>query len=472
VTKIKVDTTPQQIRSAITELLADFARDRGLESVGPPGRKGPGTKAPADSDSKKLRQLQPDLTWLDGRRSLWEFFILPSSRKLRRLHPVLTAVSNAIVCRDSSNNVALIDPLRLLDFLAKSTPSHRKQKIRSVMANTPSLSAPPPNYNFKGIIQKNHQFVKDHFSLRIRTRFAPRPTPGQFLQLMCDPAPHKQSPKYRCHTVGDRGWPKLRGIELTARHPFLRRPFSVASYGPPAGNGDVTKNRLFGAGWVQMIDWVEPEFEIIYRRHPGGAGTEALAQRLVGETIDVVGPLGKGFTGAPHPEAAILVGGGIGAPPLLFLAEELARAGVETKVFLGALSKSKIPFQFRGAPDHRITRFERLGLRPVICTDDGSAGYHGLVTDALVGYLEKECDPALRTKIFACGPRSMLTALNGIANHYDLPCEVLLEETMACGFGACISCVCAVKEPGQKARFTRICTEGPAIDSKMVMWHG
>ena len=471
-TKIKINTTPQRIRSAIAELLTDFAHDKGLESVGPPGRKGRDTRVSADSALKKLPQLQPDLTLLDGRRLLWKFHILPSSRKLRRLHPALTAVSNAVVCSDSSDNLALIDPLRLLDFLAKSAPSRKKPEIQSVMTNSPSLSIPPPDYHFKGIIQKNHQFVKDHFSLRIRTRLAPRPAPGQFLQLMCDPAPHNQSPKYRCHTVSDRGWPKLRGMELTAKHPFLRRPFSVASYGPPTGHDDIIKNRLFGAGWMQTIDWVEPEFEIIYRRHPGGAGTGALAQRHVGETIDVVGPLGKGFTGVPRPEVAILVGGGIGAPPLLFLAEELSRAGVETKIFLGALSKSKIPFQLRGAPDHRITRFEGFGLHPVICTDDGSVGYHGLVTGALVEYLEKECDPALRTKIYACGPRSMLTALNGIANRYNLPCEVLLEETMACGFGACISCVCAVKETGQKARFTRICTEGPAIDSKMVMWHG
>ncbi len=208
---------------------------------------------------------------------------------------------------------------------------------------------------------------------------------------------------------------------------------------------------------------------MIYRRIAGGAGTEALARYKAGDEIDVVGPLGKGFTAEPLPEVAILVGGGIGAPPLLFLAEELVKGGVRVNVFLGAVTKARIPFQLKRADD-RIAHFERLGLHPVICTDDGSLGFRGLVTDALLEYIEKEGVNTASTKMFACGPRSMLAALDGIADRFALPCEVLLEERMACGFGACISCVCAVKEPGQKAQFARICAEGPAFDVRRVMW--
>jgi dihydroorotate dehydrogenase electron transfer subunit len=93
------------------------------------------------------------------------------------------------------------------------------------------------------------------------------------------------------------------------------------------------------------------------------------------------------------------------------------------------------------------------------------------VTAPLIQYLEKRKKAAGNVKIFACGPRPMLAALEGIATRYDVACEALLEERMACGFGACISCVCGVKEAGGETRYTRICTEGPAFDMKKVMWH-
>jgi len=326
-------------------------------------------------------------------------------------------------------------------------------------------SPPQPVAQFSGLVTENAEFIPDHFSLKIKALRAQRPVPGQFLQVMCDPTPHASSPRYRALDYSEERLPKVRGIELLGRRPFLRRPFSIASYGPSAG---VSGGRQYR--WLQAVTWLEPQFEIIYKRLPDGPGTTALARYQPGDAIDVVGPLGKGYVVAAVPKVALLVGGGIGAPPLLFLAEELKQRGADVKVFLGAVTKEKIPFLMSG-PDNRIERFERLGLSAFICTDDGSAGRAGLVTQPLLEYLEERRPEAESTRIFACGPRPLLAALDGISERFKISCEALLEERMACGFGACISCVCPMKEPGQKVKFTRICTEGPAFDVKKVMWY-
>ncbi len=395
---------------------------------------------------------------------------MPKRRVVQRLRgELLDYARDGIVCVDSSGNVGIVEPQRLLRFLIEN--AILGDKAASLSKNLPTPSLPFPEYHITGVLKKNSQFLKDHFSMRIGTGLTHKPAPGQFLQVMCDSAPHRTTGRYRSSTYTDRHRPVLRGIELREKKPFLRRPFSIASYGPPSQKHTLADARRLGAQWIRLVQWTESEFEIIFRKLPEGPGTTALADYAAGDTIDVIGPLGRGFTLTPPPETALLVGGGIGAPPLLFLAEELIRDGVTVKVFLGAASKSRLPFPARGAHKDRIARFERLGVSPVVCTDDGSSGRRGLVTEALVEHIEREgVDPKL-TKVFACGPRPMLAALNGIANRFGLVCEALLEEMMACGFGACISCVCAVKEAGQRARFTRICTEGPAFDVRTVMWN-
>jgi dihydroorotate dehydrogenase electron transfer subunit len=288
---------------------------------------------------------------------------------------------------------------------------------------------------------------------------------------MCDPAPHAQAATYRSRAYREGIRPKLQGIELLDQRPFLRRPFSVASYGPSSQRPGAKNEPRYGGELIRLVNWLESDFEVIYRRLPGGPGTNALVKFETGDKINVVGPLGKGFSLSPAPKVALLVGGGIGAPPLCFLAEELLGSGVEVNIFLGAVTKSRLPFEMRGPRKERVMRFRRMGLNHGVCTDDGSAGRKRLVTELLAEYLERNQENPASSRIFACGPRPMLAALEGLATHYNLSCEALLEERMACGFGACISCVCAVKEPGRKAKFTRICTEGPAFDVRTVMWN-
>ena len=474
-TRVSVNPTPERLRSAFIDLLFDYAGEKGLVSVPAAGRRRrvparrPGPRRASSSGGSKLPA--PDVIWMDGTKAAWNLYVMPARSKLKRLLSRLNDAEHAIVAVDSLGNIGVIEPIQLLHFIERSSVLIEAEKIRSLSKDISSILSPRAEFHFKGTIDKNHQFVKDYFSLRIRAGLVPRPMPGQFLQVMCDSEPHARSQRYRSHAMAEGRWPNLCGTELLEHRPFLRRPFSIASYGPSSKNGGLRATSRLGSDWLRLIQWAESELEIIYMRQPGGAGTGALARRKVGDEIDVVGPLGKGFTIAPLPKVAILVGGGIGAPPLLFLAEELVRRGVEVKVFLGALTRSRIPFQLRGATHPRVPRFERLGISPIICTDDGSAGRRGLVTQPVSQYLEKECETIADNRVFACGPRPMLAALQGIASRCDVPCEALLEEKMACGFGACISCVCAVKESGQKAAFTRICTEGPAFDVKKVMWH-
>jgi dihydroorotate dehydrogenase electron transfer subunit len=456
------------------QLFSDFAGEKDIEVVVPrqagdkmrPSRKGTHSKKPR---LQKDAIAEPDILWMDRGRIMWAFHILPGSRALRALCPDVTASHKLIVCADPSGNIGIIDPAALLRYFKTNGVTLNNDMIESLTEVFSLVPALTPGYHFMGTVQKNHHFLKDHYALRIGARFAPRPAPGQFLQLMCDPAPHVEKSKYRRHTYRGERWPKFQGVELLSKRPFLRRPFSIASYVTPASQSVPKKAGRLGLEWVDLINWLDSAYEVIYRRVPGGPGTRALAEYKVGDEIDVVGPLGRGFNISPLPEVALLVGGGIGATPLIFLAEELVKKGVEVRFFAGAVTKAMIPFRLRGAPKHRIASLERLGVSTAICTDDGSAGRRGLVTDPLIEYLDKKNGPG--TKIFACGPRPMLAALEGIAIHHDVHCEALLEEMMACGFGACISCVCGVKEAGRKPRFTRICTEGPAFDVKKVMWH-
>ncbi|GAB4330441.1 MAG: hypothetical protein Kow0099_01020 [Candidatus Abyssubacteria bacterium] len=462
--RASVNPARNAVRTNIMRYLSHFSREKGIEERKESRRRTGGARS-----EKPLPP--PDLVWVDDRREVGKFYLFPEAPILRRLGIKIEAASDMIVWVDPSNNMGLLEPSRLLEFLCRKTKSVSEEDIRSLSNELPPCALPSSRFQFKAEVLRNHQFVKDHFALRIRAGLIQRPVPGQFLQVMCDPAPHAQSPEYRLLQYDEGKRPRLRGIELLTRRPFLRRPFSIASYGL-SGRVSIGKSPKLGAEWDHLIHWLSPQMEIIYRRLPDGAGTQALANRQSGEMLDIVGPLGRGFTLSPLPRLALLIGGGIGAPPLLFLAEELSRNKVEVEVFLGALTKARIPFPLRGKAEVRVPRFERIGLAPIISTDDGSAGHPGLVTDALLEYLTQRRPDGEDTKIFACGPRSMLAALDGIANRFNLPCEVLLEERMACGFGACISCVCAVKQPGQEARYTRICTEGPAFDAKTVMWYG
>jgi dihydroorotate dehydrogenase electron transfer subunit len=177
-----------------------------------------------------------------------------------------------------------------------------------------------------------------------------------------------------------------------------------------------------------------------------GPGTERLAELEPDEGLALVGPLGVGFRPPPPGASPVLVGGGIGAAPLLCLQDELIEAAARKSptVLLGfrTAAHAQAAALFAGAPE--------------IATDDGSVGRPGLVTELLRDLLSADAEIA----VFACGPPAMLEAVRSVCAEHGVPAQLALESGMACGFGACFGCVVPTK-----SGYIRLCVEGPVVDA-------
>jgi NAD(P)H-flavin reductase len=169
-----------------------------------------------------------------------------------------------------------------------------------------------------------------------------------------------------------------------------------------------------------------------------GPGTERLASVTTGDELHLVGPLGVGFAPAASP---LLVGGGIGAAPILALSDDL---GADAPVMLG----------FRNA-DYAVAA-ELFATEPALATDDGSAGRHALVTELLREALDRDSSAI----VFACGPPPMLEAVRALCAERDVPAQLAMESGMACGFGACFGCVVPTRDG-----YRRLCVDGPVVDA-------
>jgi dihydroorotate dehydrogenase electron transfer subunit len=190
-----------------------------------------------------------------------------------------------------------------------------------------------------------------------------------------------------------------------------------------------------------------------------GPGTRLLAQRKTGEYLDIIGPLGNGFA-VSGLRLAVIVAGGMGVAPLLFLAKKLSGYKVQgtrrkSVVLIGAKSKKQIIC---------ADEFRKLGCNVKIATDDGSSGFKGKVTELLKNILPATCHLSLAT-IYACGPRPMLRVISRLSREYQIPAQISLEEHLACGIGACLGC--ALKT---KAGYQRVCQEGPVFDARQIIW--
>jgi dihydroorotate dehydrogenase electron transfer subunit len=224
--------------------------------------------------------------------------------------------------------------------------------------------------------------------------------------------------------------------------PLLRRPFGIFRTGFLPADCD----------GLPPTEFVEIVYKVV------GSGTSIMAELHEGDKVEMLGPLGNGFDCTSRNGEKILVGGGIGLVPLYMLAGELVANGCKVRLLMGGRTRDDIL---------AVTEFERLGVETYISTDDGSLGEAGLVTQVLERKLQKYPD----TEVFTCGPMPMLAAVHDICVKHKTPLQVSLEESMACGVGACLGCV--VKGAGhteEKPSYLCSCKVGPVFKSQYLDW--
>ena len=337
------------------------------------------------------------------------------------------------------------------------------------------------------------------------------------LRLACSPIAHAARPGQFVHVLpGALLSADAEDIPTVAYGPLLRRAFSIMTTSNVATSAlhvqasqnarseekvSETESRASGASGAEE----EPWFEILFR--VGGQGTQMLARSRVGDLLDVLGPLGNGFnikttetggragevqsageTGATE-RPVLLVGGGIGVPPLIFAAQEQCNRGVSHET--GSAPKSEVE-AFVGARTAGdlvgVEELRQAGARVHICTDDGSQGERALVTQPLRQRLLEMVSVAapspvesaqttpgrnVRTNplVCACGPWPMLRAVAALCAEMDIECRVSLEESMPCGVGVCNGCVVPMLDaPDDYGKFQRICVHGPVLEARAVDW--
>ena len=273
---------------------------------------------------------------------------------------------------------------------------------------------------------KQTAYDGDQFVLRLEApACAARANPGSFVHLTCDP------------TIP------------------MRRPLSIMRADPNAG-------------------WIEVLYKVL------GPGLHALAARKPGETVSIIGPIGAPFTLHPERPRPILIGGGVGIPPMVFLADRLRKepAGRYKPV---VLMGSEIPFPFRTRPSAIVVSgmptatiacmplLDEWGIPSRLATRAGYPGcYEGFVTELADEWLQTLAAPQLaEVELFACGPTPMLVAVTAVARRHNVPCQASLEEFMACAVGGCAGCNVLVRTPEGDA-MKRVCVDGPVFDALSV----
>ena len=284
----------------------------------------------------------------------------------------------------------------------------------------------------------NRRICREHYLLRLGVRSFPPSRPGQFVQLECrSPAEHASA---RTVDWPDGRLPRLTQPDLVAAEALLRRPLSLA------GREDTPD----GA-----------RIELIYRAV--GLGTQWLAGVSAGRRLSVLGPLGNAFPIRGGRGVAVLVGGGVGIPPMLYLGEALAHAGKRVVAFCGARTGELLSPELTDVAGGRA--------EVVVTTDDGTLGRAGLVGEALADWLDSEPAGADTMVVYTCGPEPMMRAVTELCHPRGIQCHVSLERHMACGMGTCQSCVIKIRsDPPPGWSYKLCCTDGPVFDAESVIW--
>lgn len=271
-----------------------------------------------------------------------------------------------------------------------------------------------------------HQaFEGDQYTLRVRApEIANHAKAGSFAHISCDP----QRP--------------------------MRRPISIMRVTPQSG-----------------------EVEFLYKAF--GAGTALLAKRQVGETLSILGPIGRPFELHDNRPRPLLIGGGVGMPPMVFVADELRQQHPDFSPFM--ILGSEVPFPFSsqpsefiipGMPEGVVASMPLMEDWNIPCRLASTQGYvgcfEGYVTDLARLWLDAlTAEQRQQVEIFTCGPHPMLEAVAKLASEYSLPCQVSLEEFMACAVGGCAGCVVEVQTDNGPT-MQRVCVDGPVFDASRV----
>lgn len=214
------------------------------------------------------------------------------------------------------------------------------------------------------------------------------------------------------------------------KDPLLRRPFSI--------------HQVNRDGHLQLY------FKVV------GRGTDILSRVKEGEEVSIFGPLGNGFRIDPL-SPSVIVGGGLGIAPLLFLVQENCRvkkAFGDDIIILGAREKVEL--------EPLLHDFKQFGLPILTATDDGSLGHHGLVIEVLESVeLPGDC------LVYCCGPEPMMDGIRQFCKPKGVSCQVSVESVMACGMGACLGC----SKPSKKGTYTHVCLNGPVYEAEELVWN-
>jgi dihydroorotate dehydrogenase electron transfer subunit len=327
---------------------------------------------------------------------------------------------------------------------------------------------------FTATVLVNTNLCRDHYRLILKSPSFPPTRPGQFIQISCralSPSPGTPGEGWGGGLSGNARFPcadilpeprefdwspgshiSVSDPELAEPTAVLRRPFSLAGR-----RGQ--------------------EIDIIHR--VVGLGTHYLATLNPGDEIDILGPLGNTFTLPAPGQFAIMVGGGVGIPPMIYLASQLA--GTPAVAFAGSVTRDLMPLT-PGSTQFDTTEFSAFNVPTILATDDGSLGFRGFVTQALEEFLDGRLAPQIPRVgspiLYTCGPEPMMKRVADIALRRNLPCQVAVERAMACGMGTCQSCCIRVKKPdparpplpGSDWCYRLTCTDGPIFQAAQLLW--
>lgn len=303
-------------------------------------------------------------------------------------------------------------------------------------------------------VVRNELVTRDHFRLSMAVPHFPPAAPGQFLHVA---PPAAASADYRLVNWSDRNHALDSWIDEVTR-PMLRRAYSIAGLRMAA---------------------THIELDILYR--VVGAGTQWLRTLQPGEALSVLGPLGNVFPISPSKKSAWLIAGGVGLPPLLWLAQYLRAAGKNTTLFYGAQTADLLAVTLRGdsPPDpsartarHCVEELADLSVVAVLSTDDGSVGLRGHVGAALHAFSQAHPPDPHDVVLYTCGPERMMRFVADFCAALELEGYACMERAMACGTGTCQSCAVPVADTSLPDgwRYSLCCTEGPVYAVRDVCW--